>query len=191
MSAHPVAVFHVGQQNMPQVSLPDHHDMVEAFSADRSYQPLRMPILPWRPWGDGLITDTQRPYATNKDLTVAGIPIADQMMGRRLPAAGFRTLIGKPLCGRMSRNTKPQGPPPAVPHDQQRRGANAGRFLAEPRPARCAHRKQPADAHQHQSVDASISGRVGLTSRLFGMKQRQTMRTKFPVHTGGDCSVGA
>ena len=66
MSAHAVVVIHVRQQNVPQVSLPNHHDVVETFPADRADQPLRMPILPRRPRRDGLITDTQRSHATDK-----------------------------------------------------------------------------------------------------------------------------
>ena len=78
-----------------------------------------MAILPRRPRRDGLITDAQRSHATNEYLAVAGISITDQMVGCWLPAAGFRELIGEPLCRRMRGHAKPQDPPPAVPHDQQ------------------------------------------------------------------------
>ena len=97
MIARAVVVFHVRQQNMPQVSLADHHDMVEAFPADRANQPLRVSILPRRPRGNGLIADAQRSQTPNEHLAVAGISITDQMIGCWLPAEGLHKLIGKPV----------------------------------------------------------------------------------------------
>ena len=93
VSARAVVVFHVRQQNVPQVSLPDRPRLVEAFPADRADQPLRTAILPRRSRGDRPVTDAQRSHATDEYLAVAGIPITDQMVGRWLPAAGFRKLI--------------------------------------------------------------------------------------------------
>jgi hypothetical protein len=74
---------------VPQVSLADHYNVVEAFSADRTDQPLCIAILPRQLRGGGLIKDTQRPYATKEHFAVAGIPIVVQMIGRRLPVAGL------------------------------------------------------------------------------------------------------
>jgi hypothetical protein len=34
-------------QQMVQVTLAEHHDMVEALASDRSDQPFNMTILPW------------------------------------------------------------------------------------------------------------------------------------------------
>jgi hypothetical protein len=101
MSARAVVVFHVRQQNVPQVRLPDDHDVVEAFPADRADQFLRTAILPRRSRRDRLVADAQRSHAANENLAVVGISITDQKVGYRLPAAGFHELIGEPLCRRM------------------------------------------------------------------------------------------
>ena len=63
------------------------------ISADRADQSLRMPVLPWRPRRDRLITDAQKSHATDEHLAVAGIPIANQMVGCWLPATGLRELM--------------------------------------------------------------------------------------------------
>ena len=108
MSARAVVVFHVRQQNVPQVPLPDDHDVVEAFPADRANQPLRTAILPRRSWGDRLVTDAQRSHTTDEYLAVASISITDQMVWRWLPAAGFQELVSEPLCGRMRGHSNPK-----------------------------------------------------------------------------------
>ena len=79
MSARSIVVFHVRQQNVPQVSFPDHHDVVVTFPADRADQSLRTAILPRRSRRDRLVADAQRSHATNEYLAVAGISITDQM----------------------------------------------------------------------------------------------------------------
>jgi len=42
-------------QDPTQVRLPKYDHVVETFSSGRADQSLRIPILPWRPWGNGLV----------------------------------------------------------------------------------------------------------------------------------------
>ena len=94
----------------------------EAFSVDASLIKAdvdKKKRVPRRSRGDRPVADAQRSHAAHEYLAVAGISITDQMVGYRLPAAGFRELIGEPLCRRMRGYSKPKDTSPAVSHDQQ------------------------------------------------------------------------
>ena len=45
MRAHCVVILHVTFEDMAQVLLACHHDVVQAFSADRADQALRIPVI--------------------------------------------------------------------------------------------------------------------------------------------------
>ena len=45
-SARAIIIVHIGQQHMAQMALAEHHDMIEAFPADRADQPLCVCVLP-------------------------------------------------------------------------------------------------------------------------------------------------
>jgi hypothetical protein len=75
---------------MAQVPLSEHDDVVKALSSDRTYQPFRVAILPWRAWRCRMITDAKRTKAVNEDFAVADISVANQIApvctpNRRLP----------------------------------------------------------------------------------------------------------
>ena len=44
--AHPIVVGGVIAQQVAEVPLPRHHDMVEALASDRANQPFNMTVLP-------------------------------------------------------------------------------------------------------------------------------------------------
>src|ERR1700694_3896238 len=46
VSARAIVVVHVGQQHMAQMAFAEHHDMIEAFPADRADQPFGVCVLP-------------------------------------------------------------------------------------------------------------------------------------------------
>ena len=54
-----------------------------------------------------------------KHLAIGPIPIADEIFGRLLPAAGLNELTGDPLSGRVRGSSQPQYPATVVPHYQQ------------------------------------------------------------------------
>jgi hypothetical protein len=49
MCAGAIIIFHVRQQQVAEVALAEHDDVVEAFPSDRTNQPFGIPVLPWRP----------------------------------------------------------------------------------------------------------------------------------------------
>ena len=70
-----VVVFEAHCQNALQMRLVEHDDMVEAFSADRTYQPFYERILPGTPMGGEHLVDTHVLYAISKCRAVDKVPI--------------------------------------------------------------------------------------------------------------------
>ena len=66
-----------------------------------------------------MIANAERSKAAGEQVTVAAIPIADQIAGCVPPATSFRELIGDPLGGRVWRYAKPEVLTTAVPHNQK------------------------------------------------------------------------
>src|SRR4029453_4592909 len=97
MRAHRVVILHVTFEDMAQVLLACHHDVVQAFPADRADQALRIPVLPRRACRRRMIANAERANATNEYAAVTSIPIADQIARDLLPATGPRQLVGNPL----------------------------------------------------------------------------------------------
>jgi hypothetical protein len=48
MRARGVVVGRIICQQLAKVPFPEHHDMVEVLTSDRSNQPFNMTVLPWR-----------------------------------------------------------------------------------------------------------------------------------------------
>src|SRR5262244_1498296 len=112
-------VVDITRQHMPQMSLANHHDVVEAFSADRADQSFRISVLPGQAGRRRMIANAQRANASDEYVAVTSIPIADQIARDLLPAACRRQLIGNPFRCWMCCNAEPQDLSSAVPHDQQ------------------------------------------------------------------------
>src|SRR5215475_1182824 len=92
-----VVVVDIARQHMPQMSLANHHDVVEAFSADRADQSFRISVLPGRAGRRRTIANAQRANASAEYVAVTSILIADQIARDLLPAACRRQLIGNPF----------------------------------------------------------------------------------------------
>ena len=86
---------------LAQVHLSPDHDVIEAFSADRTDQSLGIPVLPRRPWCNRLITDTHRGEATSYSMAIDTISISNEMVGHGVPRKGLGDLASDPLGGRM------------------------------------------------------------------------------------------
>src|SRR5215204_6822232 len=81
---------------------------VQALPSDRPDEPLRAPVLPWRPWRNRSIANTHRPYTTDEDLTVGSVSVADQKPWHLPPAIRFSQLLRDPLRVRMGGDAQPQ-----------------------------------------------------------------------------------
>src|ERR1700730_9699253 len=117
MRRYLIVVLHVRQQDVTEVSLAEHNNVVKAFPSDRTDQPFSISILPRGARRRGSIANAYRSESADKDLTIGAVPVTNEIAGSLLPAAGFRDLICDPFCGWMRCDAKPQSP--AVPHDQQ------------------------------------------------------------------------
>src|SRR5258705_9228975 len=119
MRAYLIIIFQVRQQNMSEVPLSEHNNVVKAFPSDRTDQPFGISILPRGAWRRWLVANAHRSKPSDEDIATGPIAIADQIVGNLFPAACFRDLICNPFCGRMRCDAEPYDLSSAVPHDQQ------------------------------------------------------------------------
>ena len=61
--------------------LAEDNDMVKTIPSDRTDEPLRMSVLPWRSWCDRPVPNAHRANATDKDIAIDTIPIANEYCG--------------------------------------------------------------------------------------------------------------
>src|ERR1700726_851237 len=142
MRPYLVVITHVRQQDVTEVSLPEHNNVVKAFPSDRTDQPFSISILPRGARRCRSIADAYRSESADKDLTIGAVPVANEIAGSLFPPACFRNLICDPFCVRMRCDAKPQNMSPAVPHDQQ---------SIEQAERDCRH-----DEHIHRSDPVSV-----------------------------------
>src|SRR6267378_7481976 len=135
MRPYLVVITHVRQQDVTEVSLAEHNNVVKAFPSDRTDQPFSICVLP-------TIADAYRSESADKDLTIGAVPVTNAIAGSLFPPACLRDLICDPFCGWMRCDAKPQNMSPAVPHDQQ--------------PIEQAKRDCRHDEHIHRSDPVSV-----------------------------------
>ena len=99
--------------------LAEDNDMVKAIPSNRTDEPLRMSVLPWRSWCDRPVPNAHRANATDKDVTIDTIPIASDILRRLLPAVGLGELTRNPLGARMRGHAQPQNLTAGMPQDQK------------------------------------------------------------------------
>ena len=88
--------------------LAEDNDMVKTIPSDRTDEPLRMSVLPWRSWCDRPVPNAHRANATDKGIAIDTIPIANNILRRLLPAVCFGELTRNPLGVRMRGHAQPQ-----------------------------------------------------------------------------------
>jgi hypothetical protein len=70
-----IVIFSVRSQQVAKMPLAEHNDMVKAIPSDRTDEPLRVSVLPWRSWCDRPVPNAHRANATDKDIAIDTIPI--------------------------------------------------------------------------------------------------------------------
>ncbi len=95
------------------------NDMVKTIPSDRTDEPLRMSVLPWRSWCDRPVPNAHRANATDKDIAIDTIPIANDILRRLLPAVCLGELTRNPLAARMRGHAQPQNLTAGMPQDQK------------------------------------------------------------------------
>ena len=76
-------------QDLTQVSLSEHDQVVDALPSDRADQPFRKAVLPWRAGRDRLVANAHGAQAAGDNRTVNGITVADQVAWCLLPGKRF------------------------------------------------------------------------------------------------------
>jgi hypothetical protein len=82
---------------MAKVLLAKHNDMVKAIPPDRTDEPLRISVLPWRPRRNRPIPYAHCSKTSDEGIAIDAIPIANDISWRLLPAVGLGALTGNPL----------------------------------------------------------------------------------------------
>jgi hypothetical protein len=93
--------------------------LVVAIPSDRTDEPLRISVLPWRSWCDRPIPNGHRSKAADEDVAIDTIPIANDILRRLLPAVCLGELTGNPLGARMRGHPQPQHLSAGMPQDQK------------------------------------------------------------------------
>ena len=96
MRAGPIVIFHVTEQQVTEVALAEHNNVVKAFPADRTDQPFSISILPRGARRRRSIADAYRSESADKDLTISPVPVTNEIAGSLFPAACLRDLICDP-----------------------------------------------------------------------------------------------
>src|SRR5215204_3618822 len=118
MRATLIVVSLIRPKHVPKMPFPKDDHVVKAIPSDRSDEPLRISVLPWRSRRDRSVAYAHGTNAPNEDLSIGRIPVANEILRRLLPAAGFRQLLCDPLRIRMRRHTQPHQLPARMPQDQ-------------------------------------------------------------------------
>src|SRR5260221_14604611 len=93
---------------MAEMSFAEHNNMVKTIPSDRADEPLRVSVLPGRPWRDRPIPYTHCSKPLDENLAIDAIAIANDIPGGLLPAVAFDHLTGNPMAARTSRHVQPQ-----------------------------------------------------------------------------------
>src|SRR3981081_2507251 len=107
MRAGLIVILHVRQQEVTEVALAEHNNVVKAFPADRTDQPFSISIFPRRARRRRSIANAHWSKPSDENLTIGPVPVTNEIAGSLFPAAGFRDLICDPFCGRMRCDAQP------------------------------------------------------------------------------------
>ena len=102
-----VEVF-VRSKQMPKMPLAKYDKMVKAVAPNRPDQPFTISILPWRSRRGWSIPNAHHPKASNEDIAVDAVPIANEVAWPLLPAISLRQLATYPFGVWMRGYPKPQ-----------------------------------------------------------------------------------
>ncbi len=93
---------------MAEMPFAEHNNMVKTIPSDRTDEPLRISVLPWRPWRDRPIPYTHCSKPLDDDIAIDAVSITNDVSWRLLPAVGFGQLTGNPMGARACGHTQPQ-----------------------------------------------------------------------------------
>src|SRR6266446_9107401 len=103
-----VVIFLVRIEQMAEMSLTEENNMVNTLPSDRTDEPLRISVLPWRPWRDRPISYAHCAKPFEDDIAVDAISIANDVPWRLLPTVRLGQLTADPIGTRACGHTQPQ-----------------------------------------------------------------------------------
>src|SRR5260370_35618354 len=119
MCPYVVVITHVRQQDVTEVSLAEHNNVVKAFPSDRTDQPFGISTLPRGARRRRSVADAYRSEPADKDLTIGPVPVTNEIAGSLFPPPCFRSLICDPFSGWWRSDANPQSLSPPVPQKHQ------------------------------------------------------------------------
>src|ERR1035437_7533245 len=114
-----VVIRSVSLQDIAQVRFAEHDEVVECFAANRTDQPLNVPVLPRRAWRRRAISDPHCANASGVRWTERAVAVANQMTRRFVPGKGIDHLSRDPLGGRVVRHADAHQSPSGVAKNYQ------------------------------------------------------------------------
>src|ERR1700761_3781111 len=189
MSPYLVVITHVRKQDVTEVSLAEHNNVVKAFPSDRTDQPFGIRVLPRRPWRCWSVANAYRSESADKDLTIGPVPVTHEIAGSLFPTACFRDLICDPFCGWMRSDAKPQDMSPVVSHDQQsieqaKRDCRHDEHIHRSDPVRMIAEECPPALGRRVSSPDHVLGHAGLSDADAELEQLSMDPRRSPQRIG-------
>ena len=106
-------------QDLTQVGLSEHDQVVDALPPDRADEPFRKAVLPWRAGRDRLVANAHGAQAAGDYRTVNGVTVTDQVARCLVPGKRFGDLLRDPFCRRMRCHIDPHRLSPSQPNNDE------------------------------------------------------------------------
>src|SRR5262245_51219683 len=108
MDADLVVVALIGVKQMTQMPFAEDNNMVKTIPPDRSDDPLRISVLPWRASRDRAVADAHGTHTTDERWAVGTIAVTNEITWYLSPCASLGELPSNPFRIRMGGHTQPQ-----------------------------------------------------------------------------------
>src|SRR5260370_34907689 len=92
---------------MTEISFANPNDRAQTIPPDRTDEPLRISVLPWRAWCNRPIPYAHCAKPPDDDISIDAIPIANDISWRLLPAVSLGQLARNPMGARARGHTQP------------------------------------------------------------------------------------
>jgi hypothetical protein len=102
-----VIVGSVRSQQMAEMPLAEHDNVVKTFPPDRTDRPFTISVLPRRSRRGWPIPNAHRPKATDEDVTVDGVAVTNDVSRCCVPTIGLRLCQGVDIQITVVRNSGP------------------------------------------------------------------------------------
>ena len=103
-----VIVGRVRSQQMAEMPLAEHDNVVKTFPPDRTDCPFTISVLPWRSRRGWPIPNAHRPMAADEDVTVDGVAVTNDVSRRYFPTIGLGELVRNPFSRWVRGHSQPQ-----------------------------------------------------------------------------------